>query len=176
MRNDANDRSIRNVANDLTPSRNIIDKLGIGGDVLSMAKAGMTQRQIADQMNLDVSIINEWLKRQRALPEESRQAVAERNIFQVADRLQENFTEVYRLLEDAKQTGDREAWAKAVAEVRQHLRFAGEIIEKLEMIKQHEKMKDAFLDWLDEQAPGAKVAILRKMQENRGYFSILRPY
>lgn len=171
----SNPKPVRNVGNDLTPATNIIDKMGLGGEVLRLAKAGMTQQEIAKQMNLHIGLINEWLKRHQQLPEEARRSVAERNIFQVADRLQENFTEVYRLLEDARAAGDRESWAKAVAEVRQHLRFVGEIVEKLETIKNQQKMQEAFLDWLDEQSPGAKVAIIRKMQESRGYFSILSP-
>lgn len=168
-------KPVRNLGNDMTPNASLIDKLGIGGEVLRLRKAGCTQQEIAKQLNLNPNTVNQWLSRHQALPEESRQAVADRNIFQIAERLQENFAELYRSLEDARNSGDLDSRVKVLAEIRQYLRFAGDLVEKLETMKQNEKFKQAFLEWLDEQAPGAQVAIIRKLQQNRDYFSIIRP-
>lgn len=176
MDNTNKDLRVANVTGDGPKiKRNIIDKLGLGPEVLRLSKAGLTYGDISVQLSLDKSTISEWLTRYNRMTPEDRKPIEARSIFNLAERLQETYAELISTLEDVKLAGDNDIKVKVIAEMRQQQKFALEIMDKLETMKQNERFKDIVLDLLDQEAPGIKAKALRKLQEHRDAISVLRP-
>lgn len=160
---------------DTVPVLSIIDKMGVGPEILRLRAASMSQAQIAERMNLDVKAVNTWLARYENMDEGQRQDVTKRSIFNVAENMQWQFERLYSMLHELRMDGNYEMELRAHAEYRQLIRQAGDLIEKLHVIKQMERLKEAILDVIEDEAPGLKVKILRKLAENKDYFSVIHP-
>jgi transcriptional regulator with XRE-family HTH domain len=162
-------------ASQLKAKTGIIDKLGLGPEVLRLRKSGLTLEDIEVQLGIDKNTVSKWLTKYNNLDMDQKKAVQQRSIFGLADRLEENYAELISTLQDVIATGDNDIKVKVMSEMRQHLKFAMEIMEKLEIIKQNERFKEVVLDLLDQEAPGIKAKALRKLQEHRDAISVLRP-
>lgn len=169
-------KPVRNVADDPVQSTGAIDKLGLGGEVLRLRRMGMSIDAIAKETGFNKGQVQEWINRHDNLPEQGRQAIADRSIFNVAHHLEIQFERLLALLETLDQKGKHDLQLMGFGEVRQFLNFAATITEKLYLIQQQEKLKEAILEEIDQEAPGMKARILRRLADKRDYFSVIKPY
>lgn len=159
-------------------AKSVIDKLGLGPEVVRLRKAGLTQEEIAIQLSLSRTQVSDWLSKYNNMGVEQRGSVHKRSVFELADRVQDVFEDLYVILEDIRgntEGGNRELEVKVLDKVLKAIDMAGNLVEKIEIYKSNERFKEVVLDLLDQEAPGIKAKALRKLSEYKEGISALRP-
>jgi transcriptional regulator len=168
-------KPIRNLGNDMNQGRTVIEMTGAGPTILEMRRQGHTQEQIADTLGLNIKQVNMFLQRHENLPEKARTPVNERTVFNIGHHLEIQFERLVTLLEELRHSGKAELELQGMSELRQYLNFAASLTEKLVMMQQQERLQEAILDEIEDELPGIKMRIYRRLAEKRDMFSMMRP-
>lgn len=151
-----------------------IDRIGIGSEIIRLRKEGLTQEEIAKQFNLSRDQIQGWLEKYQKLPPEKKQAVKQRSIFEMSDRLQETFERLEKILIEV-QGENRDLEIKVLDKILKAVAQAGVLVEKIELYKANQRFKETVLDLLDQEAPGIRAKALKRLSEYHEGITALRP-
>jgi uncharacterized membrane protein YheB (UPF0754 family) len=155
--------------------RGMIEKLGLGPEVIRMRKSGLTYQDIATQLSLEVGHVSSFIGKYRNMTEAQRVDVHRRSVFDVAQRLQEVFEELTEVLSRVKDN-NADLEIKAADKLLKCLSMAGDLMEKVQIYEENKRFREILLDLLDQEAPGIKAKALRKLAEYKSeHLSLLRP-
>lgn len=160
------------------PHRNVqseIDKLGLGGEVIRLKAAGLTNVEIGEKLSFSEDQVSRYIREYRVLTPEKKRQVHQRSVFHVADELQSHYTELLALLKDAIKEDNPELKLNTLRELRHYMKLSSELVEKLQKMKDDEAYKMALLDILDKLSPGAKAQALKQISDFRQGLSLLKP-
>ena len=149
-------------------------------DLKDLLEKEIPQKQIAALYHISEAAVSKrvksmTLKQERAalatVPEHVMKAVA--SVWDTKAALDENYQRVLALLDDSCETaGDK---LRAVAEIRQHMQFAMQVLETLYTIQETQAFMDEVMAVLDECEPGVRQKILHRLREKRSVRSAFYP-
>lgn len=155
--------------------KGVIEKLGLGPEVVRMRKSGLTYEEIATQLSLEVGHVANFITRYRSMTEAQRIDVHKRTVFDVAQRLEEVFEELTEVLNRVR-NNNADLEIKAADKLLKCLGMAGDLMEKVQIYEENKRFREIVLDLLDQEAPGIKAKALRKLAEYKSeHLSLLRP-
>jgi len=153
----------------------LVEKLGLGPEIVRMRKSGLTYQEIATQLSLDVNHVSNFAARYRNMTEAQRVDVHKRSVFDVAQRLQEVFEDVTEVLSRVR-SNNADLEIKAADKLLKCLAMAGDLMEKVQIYEENKRFREIVLDLLDQEAPGIKAKALRRLAEYKSeHLSLLRP-
>ena len=112
---------------------------------------------------------------------EARVNVTRNSIFNIEERLEEVNTELRTLLEDLKSQSvmggqmDRDLYNKILKNMLTAIGMAGDFLEKVQIYRNNERLKDSILETLKEVDPAIANRVLKKLAEKREMIAALRP-
>lgn len=141
----------------------IIDKLGIGGEVVRLRKQGHTIAQIAAQFKLDTTTISRFFKYYDKQSTKAKLKYEGRSVFETTERLEELQTIILRNIHRLE--GDKDDVAvKYVTELRQTLALAVNITEKMANAKALDELKELVVTVLTSELPHRRKEILLQLK------------
>ena len=153
----------------------VIEKLGLGPEVIRMRKSGLTYNEIATQLSLEVGHVSSFLTRYKSMTEAQRIDVHKRTVFDVAQRLEEVFEDLTEVLNRVR-NNNADLEIKAADKLLKCLGMAGDLMEKVQIYEENKRFREIVLDLLDQEAPGIKAKALRRLAEYKSeHLSLLRP-
>lgn len=153
----------------------IIEKLGLGPEVIRMRKSGLTYSEIATQLSLEVGHVSSFMTRYKSMTEAQRIDVHKRTVFDVAQRLEEVFEDLTEVLNRVR-NNNADLEIKAADKLLKCLGMAGDLMEKVQIYEENKRFREIVLDLLDQEAPGIKAKALRRLAEYKSeHLSLLRP-
>jgi transcriptional regulator with XRE-family HTH domain len=159
--------------------QSLIDKLGLGPEVLRLRSAGLSQDEIAQTLKMSRAQIQYWLANYTNLTPAGRASKRGKfgSIFEMGDRLQETFEYLMEKLEELKGTenGNAELEVKILDKILKAIAQAGVLVEKIELSKENQRFREVVLDLLDKEAPGIKAKALKRLAEHSSTIALLRP-
>jgi uncharacterized membrane protein YheB (UPF0754 family) len=156
-------------------ARSDIDKMGLGQTVLRLRRAGLSYAEIAVQVGLNEHQIKDWINKYLDMPDENRQIVEERSVFNIAENLQDIFTRLHGILEEVKHE-NKEMELKVLDKLLRAQDQAARMIEKIETFNEQRRFREIVLDLLDKEAPGIKQKALANLGKSMDGVAALRPF
>ena len=141
-----------------------IDAMGLGPDILRSIRAGRTQQETADLLGLTREQVNRWLARYKKMSPDEQIMLEERSIFNVVDRLEENFQGLFRVLQSA--TEDTFI-LDIYNEMLENLKFAQGTVGRLQRMRADERFEKIFLGVLLDLPQGDRATAINALNGYR---------
>lgn len=153
-----------------------IEESGLGSEIVRLMQNGMDAEAVAKVFNLPKEQVQTFVRKYNKMEPEERKEVVKKDIMQVFDRLQDQYTQLTAILQDAMDSGKVDEQTKVMTEMRHHLALAATVAEKMMQLQQYEKFREIVLDELNKEAPGIKARCLQRLKEQRENFNLLKPF
>lgn len=168
-----------------------IDKYNMGEYTIRYINNGYTYKQIAEILSLNAGIIitekdvKTWRNTYSSLDRINTRARNTSNLFDIQDRMQDIYTQLYEHLEVIKETDKKEFLAArttrqqvildVLKEVRMLTKDAANILESISHQQQLNEFRKVILESIKEVSPSVAQSIIRKLKQNKALFSTLLP-
>lgn len=145
--------------------KSAIDRLGLGKDILRMVRSGRTQQEVADALDLSREQVNRWLSKYQKMSPSEQLMVEERSIYNVVDRLEENFQGLIDDLDDTQ--GEDALELNILTEMLENLKFVQATVSRIERIRSDERFGEIFLKVLNDFPQGERAAAITALNSYR---------
>jgi hypothetical protein len=147
-----------------TMAETLVEKLKLEKDVTDLINAGKNDVEIADQLGLPPDHVSKF----RAKKNQEKDALvvkSTKNVFDLKAGLTSVYAELLNALNEAKASGNTEVTVKVISELRQALKLAGDVLEKVYIEQENALFRQAMVDAMNEVAPGIKPKIIERLEE-----------
>lgn len=168
-----------------------IDKYAMGEYAIKYINNGYTHKQTAEILSLNAGVIitekdvKNWRDSYSSLDRINTRARNTSNLFDIQDRMQDIYTQLYDHLEHIKETGQQEFLAarttkqqvilETMKEIRMLTKDAANILESISHQQQLNEFRKVILESIKEVSPSVAQSIIRKLKQNKALFSALLP-
>ena len=191
--------SIQNLENSINVNDDIfinliqspIDKYGMGEYAIKYINNGYTYKQTAEILSLNAGIIitekdvKTWRDNYSSLDRINTRSKNTSNLFDIQDRMQDIYTQLYEHLDLIKETEQKEFLAArttrqqvvldTMKEIRMLTKDAASILESISHQQQLNEFRKVILESIKEVSPSVAQSIIRKLKQNKALFTALIP-
>ena len=142
----------------------LVEKLKLQDDVTALINASKNDVEIADKLGLPPDHVAKF----RAKKDQQNEALvvkSTKNVFDLKTGLTSVYAELLAALNEAKASGNTEVTVKVISELRQALKLAGDVLEKVYIEQENALFRQAMLEAIESVAPGIKPKIIEKLEE-----------
>lgn len=155
--------------------RDKINQLNLGPRIVELKRKGWSVEGIAEHFGLDRHLVGEWWKTFNGMTPRQRQVYSEvavkNDIFNTTAAIQNSFEQLNEMSDSIKE--NPELWIMYRGEIRQHLKFAADLIKTVDIEKRRQEEMDIVIEEIRSIAPEVAIKVLKRIQAVRATRGVL---